>query len=173
MALNKQNNKKQIPLPICDEIIKKTYRSLKLRHKFGFFIKEFKPLKGITYSEYIHSGTYFELYNLRVKASDSSNNFLSKIKILYMMLAKSRHIFIYDSEQSIISAFINDELLKYKETHKVIPNHMAYGFKYGIISVIVGLILMFISMLYFFSPITTAIFFGIYSILLLFIRINL
>jgi hypothetical protein len=177
MALNKQNNKKETPLPICDEIIKKTYRSLKLRHKFGSFIRRFMPLEGITHSAYRNSVKTIELHNnnlLLIKASDSNNNFLSKIKILYLMLKKSRPFFEFEnSELSIINAFINDELLEYKETHKVIPNHMAYGFKYGIISVIIGLILMFIFMLYFFSPITAAIFFGIYSILLLFIRIHL
>lgn len=176
MALSNQNNKKQLPLPICDEIIKKTYRSLKLRHKFGSFMKEFVPLKGITQSEYRNGRESIELYNnniLKIKVSDSNNIFLTKIKILYLMLRKSRPFDYEDSEQPIINAFINDELLKYKETHEVIPNHMAYGFKCGIISVIIGLILMFISMLYFFSPIIAVIFFGIYSILLCFIRINL
>jgi len=171
-------------IPNCEYVIKKTYKALKLRRLFSIFMNSSTPLQNVTYLNYHNYGNDLKINKeLRINIKDKINydNIFVDIKILTIMLlhASLNYPFRINkmaneiSSEILVDAFINDELVEYKKTHKVIPNHMVYGFKYGTITTIIGLLIMFCLMLYFFSPLNTLILFGAYSLLIIIAIIDL
>jgi hypothetical protein len=156
--------------PLTKSLLREFFLSLKRRNQFGNFIYSHKPLVDILRGsdrdnsaygytvtrmclsfkdvDYYHPGLPIE--GLRF-STENFNTPLKRLSILHGILI-NRRVRFEDGQLigDVLEPYISDELAK--RNKRIYPNEMAFGFFFGTLFAVIGLVLIFGLLCRLFSP---------------------
>lgn len=143
---NKIKVNKKINPP--SEIVRMTYRSLKRRNLFGWFISNCKPLKEPNYTDVatlMRNIREFDIAtNVTYKYSKETTSLLHHMFMkLLASLAVTNNGIDTRASNTIMFPFVHDFVENNKASKDVYPCVISYGFYYGTIGAILGMLLIF------------------------------
>lgn len=156
--------------PLTKSLLREFFLSLKRRNQFGNFIYSHKPLVDVLRDSDIDNSAYgYTVTRMCLSFKDvdyyhpglpieglrfSTENFntpLKRLSILHGIL-RNRRVRFEDGQMigDVLEPYISDELAK--RNKRIYPNEMAFGFFFGTLFAVIGLVLIFGLLCKLFSP---------------------